>query len=114
MKLCLAEKPSVAREIARVLGANTKRDGYYEGQGYQVSWTFGHLCTLKTPDDYTPEWKWWKLHSLPMIPQRFGIKLIDNPGIEKQFNKPLWTSTICSHAPCAFDGMQCDRSNQII
>ncbi len=86
MKLCLAEKPSVAKEIARVLGANSKKDGYFEGNGYQVSWTFGHLCTLKAPDDYTPEWKWWKLQALPMIPQRFGIKLIDNNGIEKQFN----------------------------
>jgi DNA topoisomerase-3 len=86
MKLCLAEKPSVAKEIARVIGANSRKDGYFEGNGYQVSWTFGHLCTLKTPDDYTPEWKWWKLHSLPMIPQRFGIKLIDNDGIVKQFN----------------------------
>lgn len=86
MKLCLAEKPSVAKEIAQILGANSRKDGYYEGKGYQVSWTFGHLCTLKTPDDYKQEWKSWKLHTLPMIPQRFGIKLIDNPGIEKQFN----------------------------
>lgn len=86
MKLCLAEKPSVAKEIAQILGANSRKDGYYEGNGYQVSWTFGHLCTLKTPDDYKPEWKSWKLHTLPMIPPRFGIKLIDNQGIEKQFN----------------------------
>jgi DNA topoisomerase-3 len=86
MILCLAEKPSVAKEIARVVGANTKKDGYFEGNGYQVSWTFGHLCTLKNPDDYTPDWKWWKMQSLPMIPNRFGIKLINNDGIEKQFN----------------------------
>jgi DNA topoisomerase III len=86
MKLCLAEKPSVAKEIARIIGANTKKDGYFEGNGYQVSWTFGHLCTLKTPDDYSSEWKRWDLRYLPMIPQRFGIKLINNPGIEKQFN----------------------------
>ena len=86
MKLCLAEKPSVAKEIAQVLGANSRRDGYFEGNGYQVSWTFGHLCTLKTPDDYKPEWKSWRLHTLPMIPPRFGIKLIENDGIEKQFN----------------------------
>ncbi len=86
MKLCLAEKPSVAKEIAQVLGANSKRDGYYEGNGYQVSWTFGHLCTLKAPDDYTPEWKGWRMQSLPMIPPRFGIKLIKSKSIEKQFN----------------------------
>ncbi len=86
MKLCLAEKPSVAKEIAQVLGATSRKDGYFEGNGYLVSWTFGHLCTLKTPDDYKAEWKSWKLHTLPMIPPRFGIKLIENNGIEKQFN----------------------------
>lgn len=86
MKLCIAEKPSVAKELSRILGANSRKDGYYEGNGYQVSWTFGHLCTLKTPDDYTTNWKWWKLSELPMIPDRFGIKLIKNDGIEKQFN----------------------------
>lgn len=85
MRLCIAEKPSVAKEIAQVIGAGTRKDGYFEGNGYFVSWTFGHLCTLKTPDDYTQDWKWWKLHSLPMIPQRFGIKLIENDGVEKQF-----------------------------
>ena len=86
MKLCIAEKPSVAKEIARILGANQRKDGYFEGNGYQVSWTFGHLCTLKTPDDYTQDWKWWNLNTLPMIPERFGIKLIENSGVEKQFN----------------------------
>ena len=85
MIVCIAEKPSVAKEIADVLGARTRRDGYYEGNGYQVTWTFGHLCTLKEPHDYTPQWKNWSLGSLPMIPPRFGIKLIDNQGIEKQF-----------------------------
>ena len=85
MIVCIAEKPSVAKEIADVLGAKTRRDGYYEGNGYQVTWTFGHLCTLKEPHDYTPQWKSWSLSSLPMIPPRFGIKLIDNQGIEKQF-----------------------------
>ena len=85
MIVCIAEKPSVAKEIADVLGARTRRDGYYEGNGYQVTWTFGHLCTLKEPHDYTPQWKNWSLSSLPMIPPRFGIKLIDNQGIEKQF-----------------------------
>jgi DNA topoisomerase-3 len=86
MKVCIAEKPSVAREIARILQANSRRDGYFEGNGYQVTWTFGHLCTLKNPDDYTPQWKPWRLNALPMIPPRFGIKLIDGNGIEKQFN----------------------------
>ena len=85
MIVCIAEKPSVAKEIADVLGATARHDGYYEGNGYQVTWTFGHLCTLKEPHDYTPNWKGWNLGSLPMIPQRFGIKLIDDKGIEKQF-----------------------------
>ncbi len=86
MIVCIAEKPSVARDIAHVLGANSSRDGYMEGNGYQVTWTFGHLCTLKEPHDYTPSWKAWSLSSLPMIPPRFGIKLIEHDqGIEKQF-----------------------------
>lgn len=85
MIVCIAEKPSVARDIADVLGAKTKKDGYIEGNGYQVTWTFGHLCTLKEPQDYTPSWKSWSLGSLPMIPPRFGIKLIGNPTYEKQF-----------------------------
>ena len=85
MIVCIAEKPSVARDIARILGATAAHDGYIEGNGYQVTWTFGHLCTLKEPDDYTPLWKRWSLGSLPMLPQRFGIKLIDDNGIRKQF-----------------------------
>jgi DNA topoisomerase-3 len=85
MIVCIAEKPSVAKDIANVLGAHTQRNGYMEGNGYQVTWTFGHLCTLKEPHDYTPQWKSWSLGSLPMIPPRFGIKLIDDRGIEKQF-----------------------------
>lgn len=85
MTVCIAEKPSVAKDIARILGATTQRNGYMEGNGYQVTWTFGHLCTLKEPDDYTPMWKRWSLGALPMIPQRFGIKLIDDDGIKKQF-----------------------------
>ena len=86
MTVCIAEKPSVAKDIARVLGANSSRDGYMEGNGYQVTWTFGHLCTLKEPHDYTSSWKSWSLSSLPMIPPRFGIKLIEHDqGIEKQF-----------------------------
>ena len=85
MIVCIAEKPSVAKEIAEILGARSRKDGYFEGNGYQVTWTFGHLCTLKEPHDYTPMWQKWSLGSLPMIPPRFGIKLIDDRGIEKQF-----------------------------
>ena len=86
MIVCIAEKPSVARDIAEVLGAHTRKEGYIEGNGYQVTWTFGHLCTLKEPHEYTPNWKSWNLGSLPMIPPRFGIKLIENPTYEKQFH----------------------------
>ena len=86
MIVCIAEKPSVAKDIARIIGANSARDGYMEGNGYQVTWTFGHLCELKEPDDYTPMWKRWSLSALPMIPQRFGIKLINDEGIKKQFS----------------------------
>ena len=85
MIVCIAEKPDVARGIAKVLGANAKHEGYMEGNGYQVTWTFGHLCTLKEPHDYTEQWKPWALTRLPMIPQRFGIKLIADKGYEKQF-----------------------------
>lgn len=85
MIVCIAEKPSVAKEIADILGARSRKEGYYEGNNYQVTWTFGHLCTLKEPHDYTPMWKRWTLGSLPMIPPRFGIKLIEDKGIEKQF-----------------------------
>ena len=85
MIVCIAEKPSVAKDIARIIGATTSRDGYMEGNGYQVTWTFGHLCTLKEPHDYTPMWKSWSLSALPMIPPRFGIKLIPDKGIAKQF-----------------------------
>ena len=85
MIVCIAEKPSVAREIADVLGAKLKKNGYIEGNGYQVTWTFGHLCTLKEPHDYNPAWKVWSYSSLPMLPQRFGIKLIDNETYKAQF-----------------------------
>ena len=85
MIVCIAEKPSVAKEIADILGAHSRHEGYLEGNGYQVTWTFGHLCTLKEPHEYTPNWKSWSLGSLPMIPPRFGIKLIADTGIEKQF-----------------------------
>ncbi len=86
MKVCIAEKPSVAREIASILKANTRKDGYLEGNGYQVTWTFGHLCTLKEPHEYYAQWKSWRLEMLPMIPPKFGIKVIDNDGIKKQFS----------------------------
>ena len=85
MIVCIAEKPSVAREIAQILGANATHDGYLEGNGYQVTWTFGHLCELKEPHEYTPVWKNWSLSQLPMIPPRFGIKLKSDKGVEKQF-----------------------------
>ena len=85
MIVCIAEKPSVARDIARIIGATSSHDGYMEGNGFQVTLSFGHLCTLKEPHDYTPMWRSWSLTSLPMIPERFGIKLIDDQGIKKQF-----------------------------
>ena len=86
MILCIAEKPSVGKEIARILGATNRRDGFYEGNNYLISWTFGHLCTLKAPDDYSDDWKRWDLNYLPMIPPRFQLKVIDNSGVTKQFN----------------------------
>ena len=85
MRVCIAEKPSVAGEIAKVVGATSRKDGYYEGNNFQVTWTFGHLCTLKEPHDYLGEWKRWNLGTLPIIPSQFGIKLIQNKGVEKQF-----------------------------
>ena len=86
MKVCIAEKPSVAREIATILGANSKRDGYYEGNGYAVTYTFGHLCTLLEPKDYKPHWKSWDLNNLPMLPERFTTKVTNDSGIKKQFS----------------------------
>lgn len=85
MKVCIAEKPSVAREIAQIIGARTRQDGYYEGNGYYVTWTFGHLCTLKAPDDYQANWKKWSMQTLPILPEKFDIKLITNKGVKKQF-----------------------------
>ncbi len=85
MKLCIAEKPSVAKDLANILGANARHDGYFEGNGYLVSWTFGHLCTLKEPQDYKDHWKYWKIEDLPIFPERFGIKIKENQGIQKQF-----------------------------
>ena len=86
MIVCIAEKPSVAKDIAEVLGAKQRHDGYYEGNGYQVTWTFGHFCTLKEPHDYDMKWKYWRLEELPVIPTSFGIKLIENDGVKKQFS----------------------------
>ncbi|MDR0803267.1 DNA topoisomerase 3 [Fluviicola sp.] len=86
MILCIAEKPSVAKDIAEVIGARQRHDGFYEGNGYWVTWTFGHLCTLKEPHDYHEKWKYWKLEDLPIIPEKFGIKLIDDSGVKKQFS----------------------------
>ncbi|MCR5158486.1 MAG: DNA topoisomerase 3 [Prevotella sp.] len=85
MVVCIAEKPSVAGDIARIIGATARRDGYYEGNGYQVTWTFGHLCELKMPEDYTPIWRTWSLSALPMIPPKFGIRLKEDQGVKKQF-----------------------------
>ena len=85
MIVCITEKPSVAKDIAAILGATVRRDGYFEGNGYKITWTFGHLCSLKEPNDYTERWKSWSLGALPMLPPRFGIKLIADQGIEKQF-----------------------------
>ena len=106
MKLCIAEKPSVAREIAAIIGANTKKDGYLEGNGYQVTWTYGHLCTLKEPHDYLPEWKSWNYGSLPIIPPRFGIKLIDIDNYKKQF------ATIQSLMATATEVINCGDAGQ--
>ena len=86
MILCITEKPSVGRDIARILGANSRHDGYLEGNGYCVTWTFGHLCCLKEPADYSQNWKHWSMSALPMIPHRFGIRLINNDTYKKQFN----------------------------
>lgn len=93
MILCITEKPSVGSDIAKILGATTRHDGYYEGNGYWVTWTYGHLCTLKEPADYTPLWQSWSLSYLPMIPPRFGIKLIPQNTTERQFR--VIESLIC-------------------
>lgn len=85
MKVCIAEKPSVAKDIANTIGATQRKDGYYEGNGYQVTWTYGHLCTLKEPRDYVEDWRYWNLRHLPMVPSRFGVKVIEDEGIQRQF-----------------------------
>ena len=106
MIVCIAEKPSVARDIARILGATKQCEGYLEGNGYQVTWTFGHLCELKYPEDYTPEWKYWSLGRLPMIPQRFGIRVKQDAGIQKQFD------TICQLYAAAEEIINCGDAGQ--
>ena len=85
MKVCIAEKPSVAGEIAKIIGATSRKQGYFEGNGYQVTWTFGHFCTLKEPGDYDTKYQKWDLYSLPVLPQQFEIKLIEDPGVKNQF-----------------------------
>ncbi|MGL1886610.1 MAG: DNA topoisomerase 3 [Reichenbachiella sp.] len=85
MKVCIAEKPSVAKEIAHVIGAKERKDGYFEGNGYQVTWTFGHFCTLYPPEDYNAHWKFWDLNTLPMLPERFETKVMDDGGVKKQY-----------------------------
>jgi DNA topoisomerase III len=97
MIVCIAEKPSVAKDIAAILGANQRKDGYFEGNNYQVTWTFGHLCTLKEPSDYVDEWRYWNLRYLPMVPSKFGIKLLDNDGVKKQFHVIKRLVESCEH-----------------
>lgn len=97
MIVCIAEKPSVAKDIAAILGANQRKDGYFEGNNYQVTWTFGHLCTLKEPRDYIDEWRYWNLRYLPMVPSKFGIKLLDNDGVKKQFHVIKRLVESCEH-----------------
>ena len=111
MKVCIAEKPSVAREIAEVLGATKRMNGYIEGNGYQVTWTFGHLCTLKEPHDYADEWKRWSLSALPMIPPRFGIKLISNPTYEQQFKV---IETLMQNAEMVFNCGDAGQEGELI
>ena len=85
MKLCIAEKPSVARDLAHILGAHSKKEGFFEGNGYWVTWTFGHLCSLKEPEDYNPNWKQWRMEDLPIAPESFGIKVMADEGVQRQF-----------------------------
>lgn len=110
-KVCITEKPSVARDIARILGADTQRQGYYEGNGYCVTWTFGHLCTLKEPADYTPLWKTWSLGSLPMIPERFGIKVIDQDSIKRQMKV---IETLAASASCIINCGDAGQEGELI
>lgn len=111
MKVCIAEKPSVAKDIAEILGAHTRRDGYYEGNNYCVTWVYGHLCELKEPHEYDERWKRWTLSSLPMIPQRFGIKLKDDKGIEKQFKT---IEQLISQAECVINCGDAGQEGELI
>lgn len=111
MKVCIAEKPSVAQSIANILGANSRHQGYYEGNGYQVTWTFGHLCTLKAPDEYASEWRRWDMKYLPMVPPRFGISLIDDEGIKKQFKV---IETLYSKAECIINCGDAGQEGELI
>ena len=111
MTVCIAEKPSVAKDIARILGATAQRDGYYEGNGYQVTWTFGHLCELKNPEDYTPMWKNWSLGALPMVPERFGIRLKNDKGIERQF---ATIANLFSKADCIINCGDAGQEGELI
>lgn len=111
MTVCIAEKPSVAKDIARILGATAQRDGFYEGNGYQVTWTFGHLCELKNPEDYTPMWKNWSLGALPMVPERFGIRLKNDKGIERQF---ATIANLFSKADCIINCGDAGQEGELI
>ena len=111
MKVCIAEKPSVAQTIANVLGATSKHQGYFEGNGFQVTWTYGHLCTLKAPDKYTPQWKKWDMNYLPMVPPRFGISLIDDDGIKRQFKI---IETLYANAECIINCGDAGQEGELI
>ena len=111
MKVCIAEKPSVAQTIANVLGATSKHQGYFEGNGFQVTWTYGHLCTLKAPDEYTPQWKKWDMNYLPMVPPRFGISLIDDDGIKRQFKI---IETLYANAECIINCGDAGQEGELI
>lgn len=107
MKVCIAEKPSVAKEIAEIVGAKQRKEGYFEGNGYQVTWSFGHLCELKEPHEYDSAYREWNLNMLPIVPTKFGIKLKNDKGIEKQFHI---ISTLFEHAEevinCGYAGQE--------
>ena len=111
MKVCIAEKPSVAQTIANVLGATSKHQGYFEGNGFQVTWTYGHLCTLKAPDEYTTQWKKWDMNYLPMVPPRFGISLIDDDGIKRQFKI---IETLYANAECIINCGDAGQEGELI
>lgn len=111
MKVCIAEKPSVGKEIARILGATKSHSGYMEGNGYQVTWTFGHLCGLKEPHEYDDKWRSWTLASLPILPEKFGIKIIDNDGIKRQF---AVIERLVAHAECVINCGDAGQEGELI